>query len=71
MINNPQLTQVKALIQQYIQTDKVQGQLLASLLAVAEGLDHEQKRHCIEEIHKLGGPCNHYFDLTDAIQADE
>ena len=59
-----------ALIQQYIETDQAQELLLLELLKSAAKLDEGAKQSCIEMVHKLGGPCNHYFDLTDAINGD-
>ena len=61
------LDQATQLIEQYIQTDKEQEGRLSELLALASDLDEAQKRQCIEIINRIGGPCNHYFDLSDAI----
>ena len=55
------------LIESYINTDQQQEQRIATLLALSTELDEEQKRQCIEAINNIGGPCNHYFDLSDAI----
>lgn len=65
------LQQTIDLIEQYIQTDQQQEQRLHQLLALSSELDETQKRQCIEALNRIGGPCNHYFDLSDAILSDE
>lgn len=65
------LQQAIDLIEQYIQIDQQQEQRLLTLLALTSELNAAQKRQCIEALNRIGGPCNHYFDLSDAILASE
>jgi hypothetical protein len=60
-----------ALVKRYIDTDKTQEALLLELLEAAKNLNTDDKRSCVELVNELGGPCNHYFDLTDAIKGNE
>ena len=59
------------LISEYIQADQDQEQRLLQLLTLSKDLNAEQRLICIEQINKLGGPCNHYFDLADVIRSTE
>ncbi|MBC8494275.1 MAG: hypothetical protein ISR70_03245 [Candidatus Thioglobus sp.] len=64
------LNNTKQMIERYVATDQAQEALLVELLGLSNALTTDEKQQCIEMVNKLGGPCNHYFDLTDAIQGD-
>ena len=70
IIMNPEQAAL-TLIGEYIQADQDQEQRLLQLLTLSKELSTEQRLKCIEQINKLGGPCNHYFDLADAIRGTE
>ena len=67
---NPEQS-VLTLIGEYIQADQDQEQRLLQLLTLSKELSAEQRLKCIERINKLGGPCNHYFDLADVIRGTQ
>ena len=65
------MNQAVELIKKSIQTDQEQELRIANLVELTKGLTDDEKRVCVETVHKTGGPCNHYFDLIDAIQNNQ